>query len=290
MNLRYEFDPRWAHIFLVKGIQTNTMIRCTTPTYDPRLGVRLMESGCTPTYFNSTETPFRRTWSPSTTVSDMSQACFWPCADLHVSKEIWIDSWSVACVVLGTAGVLASRSVSRSRSVWILVCMCLSVVFSVVIVGYATSRMWKNELSYSGVGTLTAVQVLLGFVLQKTWGWVEEYTHWVAAYVGAFALLGLALGRGFVPADVDPRAAVAMETVWTFMSLVVCVVHTPSMAVACIQCGVLVYLKTWWDWYDAAQYYAMASLMTRTEVAKLVETSEFKTWLSKNHMRLRLVR
>lgn len=266
------------------------MMQCTEPTYDPRLVVRLLPTGCVPTHLNSTELPFRRTWSPSMTVSDMSRACFWPCSDLRTTKETWLDAWSVWWILVGLVGVLVSRSAARSRSVWIALGMLFSVFFSVVIIGYATSRLWKNELSYSGVGTLTAVQVLAGFVLQKAWSWVEEYTHWVAVYVGTVGLLGLALSRGFLPDEVDARAATVLETVWVFVCVGMHVYHTPSVIVAGLQCVVALYLKSRWDARDLTQYHALAALTTRTEVAKLMDTPEFRKWFLNNHMRVRVVR
>lgn len=271
--------------------------RCYAPSYDPRLKLTLSPHGCRPTHWNSTEHPFRKSipWVlGSSHFSDMARACFWPCAsDLAVAHEPWIkDPWTVGCLLLGFSLVLISNSLSRARWVWIGLSCVFSVVFSVMIMGYATSKLWRNELSYSGVGTLTAVQVLVGFVLQKTWDWTEDHMHWVALYIFTFAVVGLAIGRGFVPEDVDPRASAALETIGVCVVCLVCffaVLPSPTLAVMCsvIAIGLKFVLDSSRNNWG---YEKLAEVTTRREVGKLMQSPEFQRWFEKNHMRLRLLR
>ncbi len=266
--------------------------RCTEPTYDPRVRL-VVVSGCNPTHWNSTEFPFRRAWTPGTAVSDMSVACFWPCSsELVVRREVWVYD-SVALMLLGLVGVVVSKSASTSRNVWIGLGMLFSVLFSVVVMGYATSKLWRNEMSYSGVGTLTAFQVLAGYVLNRTWAWIEEYAHWALMYVGAFAMLGLALGRGFIPDDVDPRAAAVLETVWVVACMGMITHGTPSVVVALAQAALVMALKSRLSkGGDSAEdeWRRMGEANTHVEVAKLMATTEFQRWMQKNHYRLRLLK
>lgn len=232
-------------------------------------------------------------WTSDDRFSGMGRACFWPCATEPVpEREMWIsDPETMGWVVLGLAIVIAARHVSRWRGTWIALGCALSVLFSVVIMGYATSKLWRNELSYSGVGTLTAVQVLVGFVLQRTWGWVEDHVHWVMLYVAAFATLGLALGRGYVPETIDPRAAVVLETMIVVVACLVCFFVPLSSPVLGAGLTTLAVGLMWASRHEAEDgWERMGRATTRQEVGKLMQTPEFQNWMKKNHMRLRLIR
>lgn len=269
--------------------------RCHFPGFDPLVRLRLGDAGCAPERWNSTEHPLRPSmpWTPGAAFSDVAAACFWPCAaELDVRRERWAaDPWALGLVALGLALALASRPLARARWAWVLLAAAASVLFSVVLVGYATSRLWRNELSYSGVGTLTAAQVLLGFVAQRTWGWAEDHAHWVLLYVAAFGTLGLALGRGFVPEDVDPRAAAALETLLAAAALALFVVAQPSPAVAlALGAGAAALKILAVDRRDDRWGRALTEATTRREVDKLLQSREFQKWLQRNHARVRVLR
>lgn len=203
--------------------RAHNFMQCRDPTFDPRAVVR--PTCASATHWNATEwLGLAFAYDPlSSRPSDMSRVCFWPCDAPGFHLERAVHTLEAGIVLAAVLAFLSSRRLSASRAAWVALATAASVGFAFALLSYLMfSRSTDSRFAaWAAAGAVALAQLVAARAIPFD-------VRWTAGYAIGAGALGFAAARALVPAEIDARAAVALETLLCVAAFVACLLVVPS--------------------------------------------------------------